>query len=378
MKTIIENLAELREEGNLRSIRMDSSCNDSTDLSTNDYLGLNDRADLREEFMNLYPVGKLAMSASASRLLASSQKPFSTFEATLEKYYPGKKALIFNSGYHANTGLVSALGTKGTHIIADKLVHASIIDGIKLSNATFERFRHNDISHLDRILAKSAASSQRNIIIVESVYSMDGDKADIEALVEIKERYPNTILYVDEAHAVGVEGPGGLGVCMASGKADKVDIIVGTLGKALCSCGAFAITSPEIREYAVNKSRSFIFSTALPPINIMWSDYIFRKALEMDTEREQLYALGRLLGEALEAAGGNISFSHIQPLIIGNPKDAKEFSERLAKENFTVLPIRTPTVPPGTDRLRFSLSASINPKELVRLKNVLSNLTIHE
>lgn len=374
MRQIIDNtLEELRENGNFRTIPMDFSEELLIDLSSNDYLGIASRKDLREEFFSTVSPDNCFMSASASRLLARRQKEFNSLEDTLNTAYR-RKTMLFNSGYHANTGLVSALADKNTLILADKLVHASIIDGIRLSGAAFERFRHNDCAHLARLAEKAMRDGRKILIIAESVYSMDGDKADIEALAGIKRRCPGAMLYVDEAHAVGVEGEAGLGLCYSSPCYKDIDIVVGTFGKALGSIGAYAVTSENIRHFAINKSRSFIFSTALPPVNAMWSKFTFLKALDMDSERARLKKLGQELALALLPVGGNGSDSHIQPLVLGDPKLAVDRSEKLRELGYAVLPIRTPTVPPGTDRLRFSLSAAIPDNAIANLSQSLSSV----
>ena len=200
---------------------------------------------------------------------------------------------------------------------------------------------------------------------------MDGDSADIDALAEVKRQYPESLLYIDEAHAIGVEGPAGLGLAMASNSFRDVDILVGTFGKALASSGAFAILSRQMREYMVNKARSLIFSTALPPISVLWSRFIFNRALGMDTERIYLKRLGHILSKQLAKVGGTGGNGHIQPLIIGNPAKAVTLSQALQEEGYDVLPIRTPTVPPGTDRLRFSLSAAISTDSIAELGHIL-------
>ena len=357
MQTIIEQtLGDLAASGNLRLIPDDATTSGRIDFSSNDYLGIATRADLRQEFFSAHDPRDLLMSASASRLLARTQTALDDFEKSLRDAY-GRSALIFNSGYHANTGLVSALATKDYTILADKLVHASIIDGIKLSGAPFERFRHNDMRHLALLAEKISSQGRKLLIIVESVYSMDGDRAPLREIAEIKRKHDGALLYVDEAHAVGVEGPGGLGLVMAMGdQAADVDVIVGTLGKALGSTGAFAIMDDTFRSWAINRARSFIFSTALPPVTAQWSKFVFEKSLGMDSERSHLKALGNALGRTLR----NGSNSHIQPYMLGNPHAAVEMSKALASDGFDVLPIRTPTVPPGTDRLRLSLSAALS------------------
>lgn len=375
MNQIIENiLADLGQTGNLRQFpgENESHC---VDLTSNDYLGMASNTDMQERFLSSVDFGRMQFTSSASRLLSHSQQPYRELEETLaDAYGCGKQALLFNSGYHANTGMISAFASTKAYILADKLVHASIIDGIKLSGLPFARFRHNDYAHLDRLAAKAYNEGYRLIIIAESVYSMDGDCADTDTLTGIKKRYPGSVLYIDEAHGVGVEGPAGLGLCKASTYFEDVDIIIGTLGKALASSGAFAITSPMLRTYMINKSRSLIFSTAIAPINVLWSRFTFLKSLGMDTERQKLKKLGQALADELKTVGASSHTGHIQPLITGNPLRAVELSGKLREEGFDVLPIRTPTVPPGTDRLRFSLSAALNLEDINRLGNALRKI----
>lgn len=372
-ETIEQILADIATAGNMRAIP-EADMAGGVDFSSNDYLGLAARTDLRDGFFSTLRPDEIQMSASASRLLAGRQSAFTAFEGCLKEAYAGREALLFNSGYHANTGITSAFAGSGYYILADKLVHASIIDGIRLSGLPFARFRHNDYGHLARLAEKTSKDGYKLIIIAESVYSMDGDRADIDALAEIKRRYQDSILYIDEAHAVGVEGPGGLGLCMASSSYDDIDIIVGTLGKALASTGAYAILKSPLRSFMVNKARSLIFSTALPPLCVKWSQYIFERCLGMEAEREQLRRLSQTLADELLTIGGQGYVSHIQGVICGTPQRAVQLSHKLAEEGFTVLPIRTPTVPPGTDRLRLSLSANITPAQISSLGNALRKL----
>ncbi len=365
-RTIEHYIGQLKENGNFRQIPVDNAPENLVDLSSNDYLGLAVDAALREKFLSEGVAKALSLSASASRLLAACQQPYSKLEKLLEHYY-GRPALLFNSGYHANTGIIGAIGKlPGVHIVADKLVHASIIDGLKLSGAPFSRFRHNNFTHLRQLVERARGEGARNIlVVVESVYSMDGDRTDVEALIDLKKDFPEIILYVDEAHAVGVEGPAGLGLVAASPRASKVDIVVGTFGKALASAGAYAIVSPLMRDFLVNTARSLIFSTALPPLQIAWTEHVFKHMTELDSARQKLKQLGRALSAVLSP--GNPTEAHIQPLIAGAPERAVQWSQQLRVEGFAVLPIRTPTVPPGTDRLRFSLSAAIDPAKLATL-----------
>ncbi len=353
--------ARLAETGNLRSLPAGGAREGVVDLSSNDYLGLAADPSLQAEFMADPARRAIPLTSAASRLLAGRQEEYASLEALLEELYR-RPALLFNSGYHANTGLVSALsGVPDTMIVADRLVHASIIDGIVLSRAPFTRFRHNDMNHLEKVLSKEAGHHKRIMVIVESVYSMDGDRADIKALTELKKRYPGVMIYVDEAHGFGVEGERGLGLCRSATGYEDIDVVVGTFGKACASMGAFAAVSPEIKKYLVNTARSLIFSTALPPLTAAWTEWVIRRMIGMDDRRARLRELSRRLHDILAPLqpGVSVTPSHIQPLVTGDPRKAVELSRHLLEAGFKVLPIRTPTVPPGTERLRFSLSASI-------------------
>lgn len=354
-------LDKLRAQSNLRTIPDDITLTDLTDLSSNDYLGIGADAALKAEFLE--SVGELpAFSACASRLLAAGQTEFAALERLLSDLY-SRPTLLFNSGYHANVGAISALSAGNTLIVADKLVHASIIDGMMLSKAKFVRFRHNDVDHLRSILEKNRRDYDRVIIVCESVYSMDGDVAPLQEIAASKT--PGSLLYVDEAHAFGAVGRNGLGLCVDM---PEVDVIVGTLGKAMASVGAFlAVANDDLRSYLVNSARSFIFSTALPPINCAWSRFVIEKMLNMDDRRAHLRELNLQLADILHISRP----THIQPLIVGSSEKAIALSKRLADNGFKVLPIRTPTVPPGTERLRFSLSANLTTEQLLPLANIL-------
>jgi 8-amino-7-oxononanoate synthase len=360
MNRIKQTLDELTASGNLRRIPTQVDGN-AYDFSSNDYLGLSENIDLRADFLRNITVETFLPSSSASRLLSARQNAYTNLEQFISELY-GRAALLFNSGYHANTGMIGALGSPSTLFVADKLVHASIIDGLVLSKAKFQRFKHNDYDHLCRIIERYGNEYDRVVIVAESVYSMDGDSADIDKLVEAKRLHKNALLYVDEAHAVGVLGDRGLG--LTQGK--DVDIMVGTFGKALASEGAFAVMSPLMREYMVNRCRSLIFSTAISPFAAMWSMTTLRHSLEMDTERTRLHSMAAQLQQII---GSNLA-SHIQPYIVGDAQRCVDLSKRLLADGAKVLPIRTPTVPPGTERLRFSLSAALPDAALTTLARI--------
>lgn len=376
-----ERLDNLRREGNFREIpRMASG--DIIDFSTNDYLGLGSNPDIQAAFFADPASLQVPMTSSAARLLAPRQIEYDNLEIALRLLYSRRRgddtgALLFNSGYHANTGLIPALASgNGTMILADRLVHASIIDGIILSKAKFARFRHNDTAHLRELLEKHSGEFRNILVIVESVYSMDGDRADIEALLGLRREFPNVALYVDEAHAFGVLGPRGLGLVADSSAPWEVDVVVGTFGKAAASMGAFAITDAATRDYLINSSRSFIFSTALPPMQVAWSRFTLSKLLYGNTQREHLSHLAGELNRVLRQFSViPIEESHIQPLVIGDPKEAVDLSNRLLTlYGIKALPIRKPTVPAGTERLRFSLSAAMSMDDIAVLDRALRDL----
>lgn len=382
MESYEKQLKSLAENGNLRSLPVVEHqgkwvINNGIrmlNLSSNDYLGLAGRRELQEEFLENNRDNYLPFSSSSSRLLTGNFTIYSELEKKIALSFGREAALIFNSGYHANTGILPALTDKRTLLLADKLVHASIIDGILLSDAQFQRFKHNDYDQLERLVAKNVALYDTIIIITESIFSMDGDIADLDRLVDIKHRYDNIMLYVDEAHAIGVRGATGMGVAEERGVINDIDMLVGTFGKALASMGAYLVCSSAIREYLVNKMRPLIFSTALPPFQIAWSSFIWDKLPSLTKEREELARFSSLLTNALAGRGGEISQSHIIPFIVGESADCVLKAEELRRKGFYCLPVRPPTVPKGTSRIRLSLMSSMTIDEVEQLAKVCQSV----
>lgn len=322
-------------------------------LSSNNYLGFADNKKITEDFLNEVG-GKYSFGSASARLLTGTLPVYKELEDLISQLFRKEKTLLFNSGYHANVGINSCIAGKGDVIFSDKLNHASIIDGMRLSEGKFFRFPHKNMEALEKLLTRERKNFNNAIIVSESVFSMDGDVADIEKLVGLKEKF-NCILVLDEAHAFGVFGQNGLGVTEKLGITDKVDLIVGTFGKAIGSMGAFATGSQTLVDYLTNKARSFIFSTALPPINIAFSKWIIENKLPQTLEkRQRMLSIGQKAG----------SESHIIPVIIGGNKETVDTCEILFHNGFFTLPIRPPTVPEGTSRLRLSLTTDITEKEL--------------
>lgn len=375
MKDYQSILNQLEESGNLRRLPhvvhkgqwIEKEGRTMLNLSSNDYLGLASRTDLYDAFFDEWKEKGYPLSSSSSRLLTGNFTVYGELEQLMAERFGREAALLFNSGYHANTGILPALADKQTLILADKLVHASLIDGILLSGAPFLRYRHNDYNQLEMLLKKHAGQYEQIFIVTESIFSMDGDVADLPRLVELKKSYPDILLYVDEAHAIGVRGKNGLGIAEEQDCIQDIDLLIGTFGKALASMGAYVICSRTIREYLVNCMRPLIFSTALPPIQIAWTRFIFERLPLFGELREKLALTGHLLAGALEGKGGEISESHIIPFIVGENKECILKAEELQRKGFYCLPVRPPTVPKGTARIRFSLTAEVTSEQIIQL-----------
>ncbi|NAR59613.1 8-amino-7-oxononanoate synthase [Acinetobacter haemolyticus] len=376
-----EQLDQLKQQGNFRQFTSNQqqgrwiTIQDRTmlNLASNDYLGLAADLNLREEFLDTLQIDRALFSSSSSRLLTGNFAEYEQFENSLSKAF-GRAALLFNSGYHMNIGILPALADSKTVILADKLVHASMIDGIRLSNAQYVRYRHNDLQHLEQLLQKYQQDEQveRIIVVTESIFSMDGDETDLAALAQLKQRFVKTMLYVDEAHAIGVRGGQGLGCAEQYGVLHQIDFLVGTFGKAIASIGGYIICDPIIRDYLINKMRPLIFSTALPPISMAWSDFIFNKVLNMQQQRQHLAEISHFLQQAVIAKGfSSPSSSHIIPIIVGESNAAIEKARYVQQQGFYAMPVRPPTVPQNSSRLRISLTSMVQKAELEKLVECL-------
>lgn len=340
-------------------------------LSSNDYLGLAVTPWYgRTDFWEGLTEEDRSLTSSSSRLLTGNFRIYEELEQWLAKHYQKEAALVMGCGYHANTGILPALCDAHTLVVADKLVHASLIDGLRLAGCDFLRFPHQDYGRLADILARKAGNYHTVFVVVESIYSMDGDRADLPRLVSLKKAYENVLLYVDEAHGVGVEGPTGLGVAEAAGCVADIDLLVGTFGKALASSGAFVVCSRVVRDYLVNAMRPFVFTTALPPLCVAWTLYVCRHLAGMADRRRHLCRIARNLA-GLCCPDGAGEASQIVPYVVGSSCRAVALAKALQRRGFYVLPVRPPTVPRGTARLRFSLTAALTDEEIRQLMAAL-------
>lgn len=375
-------LDELKQQGNLRQFttniqdgrNIQINQQSMLNLSSNDYLGLASNLHLREQFFDETPNEYRIMSSSSSRLLTGNFPEYEQLENSLTHAFHGRAALLFNSGYHMNIGILPALSDSKTLILADKLVHASLIDGIRLSTAKYLRYRHNDLNHLIQLLQKYHVdeSFDRIIIVTESIFSMDGDESDLSELVRIKQQFNKVMLYVDEAHAIGVRGEQGLGCSEQYDVIDEIDFLVGTFGKALASVGGYLMCHPIVREYLINAMRPLIFSTAQPPICMAWTDFIFQKVLTLKNERQHLSNISRYLQQAVLSKGFDCpSTSHIVPVMIGESQKTVAKAKQLQQAGFYIMPVRPPTVPKHSSRLRISLTTQVSQTDLDQLVALL-------
>jgi glycine C-acetyltransferase/8-amino-7-oxononanoate synthase len=338
-------------------------------LCSNNYLGLADHPRVRAAAADA--AMRWGVGAGASRLVSGTMTIHRRLEERLAEFKRRQAALLFGSGYLANTGVIAALARPGDVVFSDELNHASIIDGCRLSRAETFVYDHRDIEHLAWGIVQ--ADGRGALIVTDSVFSMDGDIAPLQELVELAQRR-GIRLVVDEAHATGTLGPGGQGALADAGLHDQVDVIIGTLGKALGSYGAFVACDRQMAGYLVNSARTFIFSTAPPPPAVAGA----LAALELLQERprrvDRLRSNAGLLRSGLRREGFDVdgSRTHIIPLVVGDPALAVEVCEKALARGVFAQAIRPPTVPPMTSRLRLAVMASHREEELCAAARTLA------
>lgn len=372
-----QRLAELRDKGLYRRLRVISGPQGPRVLldgkpvlllCSNNYLGFADHPRVRGAAAQA--AMRYGAGAGASRLVSGNMTIHRRLEERLAEFKGYEACVLFGSGYLANTGVIQALAREGEVVLSDELNHASIIDGCRLAKAERFIYKHCDLEHLEWGLRQAAGRA--SLIVTDSVFSMDGDIAPLEGIVELAERYDCRVM-VDEAHATGAIGPGGRGAVAAAGVEDAVDVLVGTLGKALGSYGAYVCVNRTLAKYLVNTARTLIFSTALPPPTVA-AALAALELLEQRPERvERLQRNARVLRSALAEHGIKVrSETQILPLVVGPAEAATAACERALERGVFAQAIRPPTVPPGTSRLRLTVMASHTEAELRDAARVLA------
>jgi len=368
---VAERLDELRQRGLYRRLRLiEGPQGPSVTLDgrpvlllcSNNYLGLADRAEVRQAAADA--ALRWGAGSGASRLISGNMEPHRELESRLAAFKDYEAALLFGSGYLVNTGVIAALAGRGEVVFSDELNHASIVDGCRLSRAETFVYHHGDVEHLAWGLGE--AGGRASLIVTDGVFSMDGDVAPLPQLLELA-RSHGARLMVDEAHATGAVGPGGRGSVSAAGLSGEVDVVVGTLGKALGSYGAYACANAETIDFLVNSARPFIFSTAPAPSAAAAASAAL-SILEAEPELvERLQANAETLRTALNAEGLSVgrSATQVVPIEIGAAETTMELCERALRRGVFAQGIRPPTVPEGSSRLRLTVMATHSPAELI-------------
>ncbi len=354
---LVSELKIKEDENNVRALREMKYSN--LNLSSNDYLGLNEDVALKKEFLENI-TEEINFSSSSSRLINGNYKEVVQLEKNLNKIY-GKESIVMNSGYSANKTIISTFFKEDTLILTDRLNHASIYDGIFNSKSKFLPYRHLDTSHLEVLLKKYSNKYKNILVITETIYSMDGDMVSLKNIVELKKKY-KFYLMVDEAHSYGVHG---YGVAYEEKFVKDIDFLVIPLGKGGGSVGAYIILDEIYREYLINFGREFIYSTALPPINNLWNLFILKKIPSFAGKREKLRELTNFTLEKISSLGINtVSTTHIIGLVVGDNEKVSIIANNLKEKGYNVYPIKSPTVPKGEERIRISLHPNISKDEI--------------
>jgi 8-amino-7-oxononanoate synthase len=366
-KRILAELADLESQAQLRDLETVRG----VDLCSNDYLGLAVDPRMKQAVQKGLDAAP-RVASTGSRLLSGHDEVWTTLENDFARWIGAEAALYFTSGYAANIGLLSAILRPDDVVFSDSSNHASLIDGMRLAKCRRVIFPHRDLNALEAELRWSLSGSGARFIVVESIFSMDGDRAPLRDLSTLAARYQAELI-VDEAHATGVCGPDGRGCVAEAALAGRVFATVHTCGKALAAAGAFVCGSDSLRRFLVNRARTFIFSTALPPYFASQVAMGMRLAATMEAERAHLADLSSFFKNELQQNGFDIagSESHIVPVVLGSNDTALAFSSQLQARGYGIRAIRPPTVPPGTARLRVSLTAKLSQAIVADFAGVL-------
>ncbi len=350
---IARELDELRAQSKFRTLDTPGGIN----LNSNDYLGLASDPRLKQAVLDAIAQAT-TVGSTGSRLLSGNAREWEEAERSFAKFAGTEAALYFGSGYAANMGLLTSIARPGDTVFSDARNHASLIDGIRLSGASKVIYPHGDLSFLENALREHAGDAGSRVIVTETVFSMEGDVAPLDGLIALARKY-GAALVLDEAHATGALGPQGRGVAAEHGCEREILAIVHPCGKALASAGAFVCGGNALKDYLVNRARTFIFSTAMPPYFARQIQAAVDLAREADAERAYLGQIGAALREELSARGFDCgtSATHIVPVMLGTNKMALHVAGELQRSGFAVRAIRPPTVPAGSARVRFSLTS---------------------
>lgn len=367
---ILTTLEQRKAQSLFRSLRTKENL---VDFCSNDYLGFSKRILLNSD-INDFPSG-----ATGSRLLAGNTKFIEDLEQEIADFHGAEAGLIFNSGYDANVGLLACIPQKNDVLLTDELIHASMIDGARLSYATRYKFRHNDVEDLEKKLQlenNSQLTTHNSFVALESVYSMDGDEANLLEISNLCEKYGANLI-VDEAHATGVFGKNGKGLVNELGLENKVFARVVTFGKALGCHGAIVLGSKGLRDYLINFARSFIYTTAAPQHTHESVRQAYQLLKSPDFSNEKLHQLIQFFKkQASQISGLELieSSSAIQCIIISGNERCRLVASELQKNGLDIRPIVSPTVPKGKERLRICLHSFNTEEEILKIFEVLKEL----
>ena len=367
-------LLDRRDAGLKRQTRVHSAANDALNLANNDYLDL--ASDSRVKAAAIRAIEQYGCSASASPLITGYGSIHDELLKALKEWYAFESGIVWNSGYVANQALLGALPKKGDLVLADRLIHNSMVSGILASGARLARYRHCDVEHLEELLEKHATGDRIVFVVTESVFSMDGDYPDLEKMAKLRDRF-GFFWVVDEAHAVGWYGKTGSGLVEHFGVEDSVDALVGTLGKALGSMGAYTLFRDSVvEEFLQNFAGEFIYSTYLAPAAAGAAIESIARVREMESERAEFGMRSLLFRKRLAEHGFSVSLSDspVVAIPLGTPDAAVEAAKALESEGIYVGAVRPPTVPEGTSRLRISLKGRFSKEKLVEIADRIAEV----